>query len=330
MAKKKKITDDEVLDIEEEEMTSVPEDPVDEDEDRDETDNEDSLAEDEDDKQIIAKLEKADREEAEKIFLFEEEIGYNSNYDWTDRSIFPEKEEDDAKRVLIEMTTDEVNNYKLKSTASLFNKWTLALACKKRGLNDKFVELARDILKGVKNDERLCFADIYLELVDTLMRQNQNDEALEVIAKYKDDADKFMASFTTAEDNKKSKKAKTEEAKKDIRVVEFDEHAVEIVRGILLAKTNQLSEAKSVFDHLVNRPFYMGIPEAESSSKAGADAERRLVMFEIAQALASVGVHDLAFEYFDKSKKLADLEDDKKLILEIENAIDRTEKSRVL
>lgn len=286
MAKKKPIIIEEDEYKEElDEVVLPPEDTDPEDEENEEGDNEDLLQEDEDDKQVIAKLEKEDREAAESVFAFEEEPGFDPLYDWDG---MPESELDEAKSWR-EMSVDEINNLKF-SRMPQFKKWVIAGVCKKLGLHDKFCELASSLIKTKKNtrDARLLFEDIYLELVSDYVAVSKFDDA-----------------FATIELFEKS---------------EFSDYVtVQKIRALTTIASGKIEEGKQIIEALTNRPFNKDIPGFENEHCD--DGNRRCrIFFEFAQSLIAMKFYDLATEYLDRSMKLALLINDTDLILEIHDA----------
>ena len=286
MAKKKPIiTEEDEYKEDLDEVVLPPEDTDPEDEENEDGDNEDLLQEDEDDKQVIAKLEKEDREAAESGFAFEEEPGFDPLYDWDG---MPESELDEAKSWR-EMSVDEVNNLKF-SRMPQFKKWVIAGVCKKLGLHDKFCELASSLIKTKKNtrDPRLLFEDIYLELISDFVAVSKFDDA-----------------FATIDLFEKS---------------EFSDNVtVQKVRALTMIASGKTEEGKQLIEALTNRPFNKDIPGFENEHCDEGNLRCR-IFFEFAQSLIAMKFFDLATEYLDRSMKLALLINDTDLILEIHDA----------
>lgn len=285
MSKKKTlITEDEYKEDLDEAMLP-PEETDPDDEENEDGDGEDSLIEDEDDKQIIAKLEKEDKEVAESIFKFEEEAGFNPLYPWHEVS------ENDLDKALAirNYTADEIQKLKM-SKMTQFNRWVVAGMCRKYQLHDMFCDIARSLLKTKKanRDPMLLFEDIYLELISDYVATSKFDEA-----------------FKTIEEFEKS---------------DFgDDVTVQKIRALTMIASGNTEEGKQLIELLTNRPFNKTIPGFEHESSDEGNRRSRL-LFEFAHSLIAMQNYALATEYLDRSMKLALLINDTDLILEIHDA----------
>ena len=290
MAKKKaKDTEDEFEELKDD-IIQPPEEPLDEDEENEDTDPDNALLEDEDDRQMIAKLEAEDRELSEKIFAFDEELGFNPLYDWDS---VPEKDVDDAKTWLA-MDAEKLAAIKFSKSDSQLKKWIIACACKKNALHDNFREITLALMGAKKRDPRLSFADIYLALLDDYAQTGEFDKAFETI----------------------------ETIRKD-KAVSIDEHTLSRVKALILFKKGDISEGKMIVDEIAYRPFNKSIQGFETDRVT---PNTELVFFEIALSLFSLDLYDLGMEYLEKSRKLAILNNNNDLILEICNAKSGEEK----
>lgn len=285
MAKKKPIMTEDEFKEDFDEPVLPPEEPDPDDEDTEETDQEDLLLEDEDDKQVIAKLEKEDKEAAERVFKFEEEAGFDPLFNWDAMS---EKDLDEALSWR-SMTVDQINELKIPRVPQ-FKRWVVAGVCRTYGLHDKFCEIATSLLKTKKanRDPHLLFEDIYLELVSEYVSLSRFDEA-----------------FQTLESFEKS---------------EFSDYVtVQKVRALTMIAAGQVEDGKQIFELLTNRPFNTDIAGFETESSDEGNRRCRLI-FEFAQSLIAMKQYELAQEYLERSLKLALLINDTDLILEIHEA----------
>ncbi len=290
MAKKKaNDTEDEFEELKEE-LPAQADEAFDEDEDSDDSEGDSNLAEDEDDKQMIAKLENEDREIAEKIFAFEEELGFNPLYKWSDE---PEKSVDDAKAWLA-LDPEKLASFKFSKADVQTKKWLIACACRKNGLHDKFRDITLALISAKKHDPRLLFEDIYLALVDDYAQTGEFDKAFETLDALTKDKSLAISSFTYKR-----------------------------VKALLHFKKGEIAEGKSLINDIAYRSFNKDIPDFASDR---IEPETEVILFETALSLFALDLYDLGMDYLENSRKLALLNNNNDLILDIHNAKANEEK----
>jgi len=284
MAKKKaNDTEDEFEELKEE-LPAQPDEAFDEDDDSEDGEGDNTLAEDEDDKQMIAKLENEDREIAEKVFAFEEELGFNPLYKWSDE---PEKSVDDAQAWLA-LDPEKLASFKFSKSDVQPKKWLIACACRKNGLHDKFRDITLALISAKKHDPRLLFEDIYLALVDDYAQTGDFDKAFETLEAISKDKTLAISSFTYKR-----------------------------VKALLHFKKGENAEGKSLINDIAYRAFNKDIPDFASDR---IEPETEVILFETALSLFALDLYDLGMDYLENSRKLALLNNNNDLILDIHNA----------
>jgi tetratricopeptide (TPR) repeat protein len=264
---------------------SVMEEPMDEDEENDESEQEDVFAEDESDIAMMHNLEIEDNQIALSEIVFEEEAGFNPMFDW---STLAESERSRFSS-LMSLDKEAVESYAWKRLGTL-QRWMYARACAKVGLHEQFREISLGILKMRKPIPELCLEDIYLELVWDYVETKEYDEALSVL-------DKFEQAYPD------------------------EKPAAYRVRALIMMDMGEIDKGKAIIEQLLNLPFNHGIKGFEDDkSYRSADMNDGLLQYEIGYALLSMNHVDLAMHYFDRARNLANMNDNYELTMAIDNA----------
>ena len=287
MAKKKSQNSDSDIDFQNEfeEPLETMVDDEEENEGEDEEKEKDEFLEDESDLAMIRNLENEDRRIALSALPFDEELGFNPDYDWTTVS-----EAEHSRYVsLMSDTRENIEGVSWKRFAPL-QRWMVARACSKNGLHDMFREIALGLIKARKRAPELCLEDIYLDLVRDYVETEEYDLAVGIV-------DKFEQTFP-------------DEAEAALRV-----------RALIFFAQDKIDEGKKLVDKLIRLPFNRNIPGFEHD-RASADSETResLIQYEIGYALYSLKKYDLAKHYFEHARDLATMNNDYELTMAIDNA----------
>ncbi|MCL2326511.1 MAG: hypothetical protein FWC40_08475 [Proteobacteria bacterium] len=285
MAKKKRTGREKIGEMSDLMAISLKEDePLDDEEEGEESEREDLFAEDEDDIAMARNLETEDDRIALSMFLYEEEVGFNPMFDWSSLS-----EADHGKYAAIMSLSEEKLEKLSWKRMTPFQKWIVARAYSRYGQHETFREIALSIIRARKQPEELCVKEIHLELIWDYAETKQHDEALDLL-------EKFEQAFA-------------------------DEQAAAMrVRGLLLIDRGELDKGKEVLDHLFQRPFNKGLQGFEHDKTARDDKHAGVVQYEVGHALMSMRHFDLALAYFERAKNLASLNDNFELTTAIENA----------
>lgn len=286
MAKKKKSNLELDTDYQDDFDSSVVEPNLDEDEETDEPDEKDEFDEDESDLAMIRNLENEDRRTALSYQSFEEEVGFNPEFDW---SSVPEATQ--SKFVaLMDEAPENIAQISWKRLPPL-QKWIVARACMKNGMHEMFREIAQSIVKSRKSASELCIEDIHLEIVRDYVETHEYQEALQQL-------DKFEQVFPK-------------------------EYEVALrVRAIIYFAMGDKDKGKELIDMLIDVPFNRGIPEFEQDHSCRDNDERESrIMYEVGYALMNLKIYELARYYFERSRNRASLNDDYELTMAIDNAL---------
>ncbi len=261
------------------------EDAVDEDDENEDSEQEDVFAEDESDIAMMRNLEAEDNKIALETFSFDEEVGFNTMYDWSTVA----ESETSRFKALKEMDVEALRGYSWKRLNNM-QKWMVARACSLRGLHEMFREIVLVILKSRKPSPELCNEDIALELVWDYIETKEYDEALATL-------DRFEQAYPA------------------------EQAAAMRARALVFIDMGEVEKGKSLIEQIVNLQFNRNIKGFEDDkSTRDSDKSDGVIQYEIGYSLLNMKHYELAMHYFERARNLANMNDNYELTMNIDNA----------
>ena len=287
MSKKKRQNSDNELEQDYAPDEEMAEESMPDDGDDDENESDESFAEDENDLEMLRKLEEDDRKTALSVFSFDEEVGFNPCFDW---KTVAEAE----KNAFLAMKADGIE--KIESLPwkrhDPFKRWMAATVALQHGHHALFREIAASILNARKKAAELCYEDIHLEIVRDFIETDEFAEAKEAIKR-------FAASFPD------------------------EEECLWRVSALAAFAEGDDETGKEFVDKLVHAKFNRHIAGFEKdTARSGFENQTSNVYYEIADALYSLRkpkTEGRAQYYLDKAREYAVLNNDDELIMTIDN-----------